>query len=255
MIAMPAGSTSHTMRTFYAVLANSLTASLTNTSVWFAITFWVFLQTKSVIATSVMAGVYTITVAATGFFLGSLVDRYKKNVMLFSSIGSLCLYTLAFVIFIATPTEIFTNAAIKQSGWYPELIVGFTQMGAGFAETMKPTPIYQLYASVAPKPENWVSLCGKMGELTRKDFDLSRQIAAFKMPVLIVMGDADGVRPGHAVEIFALLGGGKIDGSWDGSGMSNSRLAILPATTHYNIFSSPTLVASVLPFLDAPMPE
>jgi len=100
------------MRTFYAVLANSLTASLTNTSVWFAITFWVFLQTKSVIATSVMAGVYTITVAATGFFLGSLVDRYKKkNVMLLSSIGSLCLYALAFAVFIATPTEIFTNAA------------------------------------------------------------------------------------------------------------------------------------------------
>jgi hypothetical protein len=42
------------MRTFYAVLANSLTASLTNTFVWFAITFWVFLQTKSVIATSIM---------------------------------------------------------------------------------------------------------------------------------------------------------------------------------------------------------
>jgi len=35
-------------KTFYAVLANSLAASLTNTFVWFAVTFWVYLQTKSV---------------------------------------------------------------------------------------------------------------------------------------------------------------------------------------------------------------
>ncbi len=51
------------MKTFYAILANSLAASLTNTFVWFAVTFWVYLQTKSVLATSVMAGVYLVTVA------------------------------------------------------------------------------------------------------------------------------------------------------------------------------------------------
>ena len=67
------------MKTFYAILANSLVASLTNTFVWFAVTFWVYLETKSVIATSVMAGVYTTTVAVSGFFLGSLVDRYPKK--------------------------------------------------------------------------------------------------------------------------------------------------------------------------------
>ena len=47
---------------------------------------------------------------------------------------------------------------------------------------------------------------------------------------------------------------GKVDAGWDGSGMSNARLAILPATTHYNIYSSPMLAAVVAPFLDAPMP-
>ena len=46
------------MKPFHAVLANSLVASLTNNFVWFAITFWVYLETKSVVATSVMAGVY-----------------------------------------------------------------------------------------------------------------------------------------------------------------------------------------------------
>jgi len=100
------------MKTFYAVLTNSLTASLTNTFVWFAVTFWVYLQTKSVIAMSVMAGVYTITVAVSGFFLGSLVDRYhKKNVMLLSSLCSLGLYALAGITFVSTPPVVFTDAS------------------------------------------------------------------------------------------------------------------------------------------------
>jgi DHA3 family multidrug efflux protein-like MFS transporter len=97
---------------FYAVLANSLVASLINTFVWFAITFWVYLQTKSVIATAVMAGVYTVTVALSGFLLGSLVDRYqKKTAMTMSSLASLFLYGLAWIVFVATPPTEFTDAA------------------------------------------------------------------------------------------------------------------------------------------------
>ncbi len=56
------------------------------------------------------------------------------------------------------------------------------------------------------------------------------------------------------VYFFELLGGSKADG-WDGSGMSDARLAILPATTHYDILSSPSLASTATPFLDAPMPE
>ena len=83
------------MKTFHAVLANTLVASVINNFVWFAVTFWVYLQTRSVIATSIMAGVYTLTVAVSGFLLGSLVDRYhKKSVMILSSAGSLALYLL-----------------------------------------------------------------------------------------------------------------------------------------------------------------
>jgi len=98
------------VKTFYFVLANSLTASLTNTFVWFAVTFWAYLETKSVIVTSVMAGVYTVTVAVSGFFLGSLVDQYKKkNVMILSSLSSLVLYALAFILFVSTPPAVFTD--------------------------------------------------------------------------------------------------------------------------------------------------
>ncbi len=100
------------MTTFYFTLANSLAAFLINTFVWFAVTFWVYLETRSVIATAVMAGIYTSTVAVSGFFLGSLVDHYpKKKVMMLSSIFSLVLYILACAIFITTPPEVFSNAS------------------------------------------------------------------------------------------------------------------------------------------------
>jgi DHA3 family multidrug efflux protein-like MFS transporter len=100
------------VKTFYAILANSLTAFLVNTFVWFAVTFWMYLETKSVVATSIMAGVYTGTVALSGFFLGSLVDRYKKKTaMLASSIASLLLFVAAWAIYASTPPEVFRDAA------------------------------------------------------------------------------------------------------------------------------------------------
>jgi len=100
------------MKTFHAALANSLVAFVVNNFVWFAVTFWVYLETKSVIATSVMAGIFTLTVAFSGFLLGSLVDRYpKKRVMLLSSIVSLALYAIAGLIFFTTPYEEFADAS------------------------------------------------------------------------------------------------------------------------------------------------
>lgn len=100
------------MRTFYYALANSLAAFLINNFVWFAVTFWVYLETRSVMATAVMAGIYTSTVALSGLFLGSLVDHYpKKSVMMLSSICSLVLYSFAFTIFVITPREIFSDAS------------------------------------------------------------------------------------------------------------------------------------------------
>jgi hypothetical protein len=114
--------------------------------------------------------------------------------------------------------------------------------------------MYQLYASVAPKPEDWPVLLTKLGQLLKQNYDWSKAVAAIKAPMLIVVGDAYSVRTAPAVEFFELLGGGKADGGFDGSGMSSARLAILPATTHYIIFSSPTLASTVTPFLDAPMP-
>ena len=149
---------------------------------------------------------------------------------------------------------VVVSTAFKRDGWYPESVAGMAQMGPGAAEPMKQTPMYQMYARIAPKPEDWPVLLTKLGELLRKDYDWSKDVAAIQAPTLLVFGDADAVRTEHAVQFFELLGGGKKDGGWDGSGMSNARLAILPGLTHYSIFSSPMLATAVTPFLDAPMP-
>ncbi len=149
---------------------------------------------------------------------------------------------------------VLVSTAFKRDGWYPEIVAGMAQMGAGAAEPMKQTPMYQLYARIAPKPADWPVLLTKLGDLLRKDYDWSKHVAGIKAPTLLVFGDADAVRTAHAVQFFELLGGGKKDGGWDGSGMSNARLAILPGVTHYNIFSSPALASTVTPFLDASLP-
>jgi DHA3 family multidrug efflux protein-like MFS transporter len=114
------------MKPFIAVLVNVLAGSLTNTFVWFAVTFWVYLETRSVIATSVMAGVYTGVTALSGFFLGSLVDRYRQKLaMLLSSLASLALYGLAGFIFIGTPQEVLADpTSINLLGFIVLTLVG-----------------------------------------------------------------------------------------------------------------------------------
>ena len=90
-----------------------------------------------------------------------------------------------------------------------------------------------------------------MGEAMKDDFDFSKELAALTATTLIVAGDADIFPPAHAVEMFGLLGGGKRDGGWDGSGRPKSQLAILPGLTHYTIFVAPSLAATALRFLES----
>lgn len=149
---------------------------------------------------------------------------------------------------------VLVSTPFKRDGWYPEVLAGMEQMGPEAAEPMKQTPMYQLYSYIAPKPEDWPVLLTKLGDLLRRDYDWSEEVAAIETPTMIVVGDADSVSTPHAVQFFELLGGGKRDAGWDGSGMSDARLAVLPGTTHYDIFYSPTLASTVAPFLDTSEP-
>ena len=84
------------MPVFHHVLANNLIANITNFTVWFAVTFWVFLETRSVFATGMIAGLYLVLTAGLAIWFGSLVDHHrKKRVMLGSSLVSLALYAVA----------------------------------------------------------------------------------------------------------------------------------------------------------------
>lgn len=98
------------MKSFYQILINTLVASITNLTVWFAIVFFAYLQTQSVLSTSIMSGAYLLLVAGTGFWLGSIVDHHqKKQVMLWSSIVSLILYVLSFTLYISVDANVFTS--------------------------------------------------------------------------------------------------------------------------------------------------
>jgi MFS transporter, DHA3 family, multidrug efflux protein len=98
-------------KTFYQLLANTLLVSVINFTVWFAITFYVYLQTRSVFATGVVSGIFLMLTALTGIWFGSLVDHHrKKTVMQASAMVSFALYAGAFAIYQITPHESFTDA-------------------------------------------------------------------------------------------------------------------------------------------------
>jgi MFS transporter, DHA3 family, multidrug efflux protein len=99
-------------RAFVHLLVNTLLVSVINFTVWFAVTFWVFLETKSVLATGMVAGIFLVTTAVTGIWFGSLVDQHaKKTVMQVSAAVSVAFYAVAFTLYVLTPEATFTNAA------------------------------------------------------------------------------------------------------------------------------------------------
>lgn len=144
---------------------------------------------------------------------------------------------------------IVASAPFKRNGFYPEILVQQAQVGPEAAEMMKQTPMYKLYDSIAPKPEDWKKLLTKIGEAMKKDYDWSESIKTIKAPTLVIAADADIFPPSHTVELYGLLGGGQRDAGWDGSLRSANQLAIIPNATHYNLFLSPALSATAISYL------
>jgi pimeloyl-ACP methyl ester carboxylesterase len=145
---------------------------------------------------------------------------------------------------------VLVSTPCRRRGWYPEMTVGMDSMGPETAEPLMQTPMYEGYRKVAPRVEDWPVLVRQLTELLKVDYDWSADIPGLPMPVMLVIGDADGLPPSHAVEFFGLLGGGQRDANWDRSGMTHHRLAVLPGVTHYDINVMPALSAAVVPFLD-----
>jgi pimeloyl-ACP methyl ester carboxylesterase len=157
---------------------------------------------------------------------------------------------------------VLISTTYQRSGWYPQdLAQEAASLTAPGARAMLGTPIYQYYASVAPRPQDWPTLVTKVGHLLAQNYDWSRAVAAMKTPTLIVVGDGDRVRPEHALAMVRLLGGGQMDGGRSGpptaqvSTPPTAELVVLPATTHFTILSRADLLLPIItPFLDTPPP-
>src|SRR5438876_1233282 len=145
---------------------------------------------------------------------------------------------------------VLVSTVFKREGWYPEMRAGMDAMGPESTAFLMQSPMYQAYQQVAPRVEDWPVLVEQLSESLKVGYDWSADIPGLSMPVMVVIGDADGIPPSHAVEFFELLGGGKHDAGWVRSGMTQHRLAILPGLTHYDINVAPAPCAAVIPFLD-----
>ncbi|MDQ0634132.1 DHA3 family multidrug efflux protein-like MFS transporter [Arthrobacter pascens] len=91
-------------RTFTGILVNTALANITTSYLWFALTFWVYLETRNVIATGVVGGAYMLLIALSSISFGTFVDRYRKlAVMRFAAGFTLVMFVLSGVMFLLTP--------------------------------------------------------------------------------------------------------------------------------------------------------
>jgi pimeloyl-ACP methyl ester carboxylesterase len=140
----------------------------------------------------------------------------------------------------------------RLDGFYPDIRVQQARMTPEAAVYMKDTPMWELYERTAPRVQDFPVLVGKMGEWLQQPFDYSAEIRAIQVPTQLVFADADTYPMQHVTDFWALLGGSQRDAGWDGAGRPGPhQLAILPNTTHYNVFVAPSLAGVVDGFLSA----
>ncbi len=146
---------------------------------------------------------------------------------------------------------VLASVTYNVSGLHPGLMEGLGEMKP---EMMFGSPWHKEYTRIAPHPEDFARLFAKKTQMDRQMKDIPAEtIRAIKAPTLLVIGDSDIVRPEHAVEMFRLLGGGVMGDT--PAGLPNSRLAVLPGTSHVTLVDRVDWLASMVgEFLDAPMP-
>ena len=100
------------INTFHLIIANNLLQSVTNFTVWFALVFWAFLETRSVFVTGMIGGIHLAFTGGLAIWFGSLVDHHRKQrVMLASSLGSLACYGAALAVCLMTPAAELTRTS------------------------------------------------------------------------------------------------------------------------------------------------
>ena len=137
---------------------------------------------------------------------------------------------IAFQVAIRHPERVrrlvILSGAYSHDGWWPDVEASFATVKA---EAFKSTPFEEEYRRFGNDPARFSEYIKKTISVDLKPYDWSKEARAIKAPMLIVIGDADGMRYEHALELFRAQGGGK---NGDLHGLPKSRLAILPGTTH-----------------------
>ena len=131
----------------------------------------------------------------------------------------------------------------RDDGWVKEARDGLPKITA---EAFKGSPIEAEYKKLSPTPNEFPDFVKHVIAMASKphDFDADK-LKATKAPMFFIHGDADGIRLEHIAEMFRLKGG-------DMRPRSESRLAILPDTTHVTLMQRmPVIVPMVNDFLDA----
>lgn len=144
---------------------------------------------------------------------------------------------------------VIVSARMTQEGAYPEVVAAFNQLEANapmIGPGVKASPLGQAYPDV-----DWRNLFSKVGDLTKRPFDWSADVARVQARTLLVFADADCIRPEHMVEFWKALGGGQRDAGIDGSLRPANQFSIVPGTTHYSLAVDPMLPVIVERFLGA----
>ena len=142
---------------------------------------------------------------------------------------------------------VLVAARMKQDGTYPEVVAAFNQMEANatmIGDGVRASPLGQAYPDV-----DWPNLFRKLGDLTKRPFDWSADVAGIQARTLLVFADADSIQPEHMVEFWKALGGGQRDAGIDGSLRPANQFAIVPNATHYTLAVDPMLPQIVERFL------
>ena len=139
------------------------------------------------------------------------------------------------------------SAVFRHDGWVKEAVEMFPKMDPGM---FKGSPIEIEYKKLSPTPDQFETFVKRVIQMDIKPYDFgAEKLKATKAPFLFIHGDADGVRLDHISEMFRLKGG-EIFG--DMRPRSESRLAILPNTTHVTLMDKlDVIVPMVNDFLNA----
>lgn len=140
------------------------------------------------------------------------------------------------------------SAVIRLDGWVKE---GREALPNLTAEVFKGTPMEAEYKRLSPTPDKFPDFVRHVVAMVSKPYDFGAdKFKATKAPMFFIHGDTDGVRFEHIAEMYRLKGGGNIHG--DMQLRPESRLAILPDTTHVALMNRmTTIVPMVNDFLDA----